>query len=98
MSERPFNQPESWLGKWLFGLISWMERRVRAASRVGSGPFFDQAEFPWLPNLQSKWLEIRAKAETVLLRREHLPAFQEISTDVGYITISFDPVAGRSAC
>ncbi|MDT8321300.1 MAG: aspartyl/asparaginyl beta-hydroxylase domain-containing protein [Xanthomonadales bacterium] len=83
--ERPFNQPEGGLGKLAFAFIDWMERRVRAGSRVGVGPFFEASDFPWLPALQSEWQAICADAQAVLKLRERLPAFQDISEDVAYI-------------
>lgn len=84
--ERPFNQPASRLGRLVFGFLGWMEERVRRASTVGASPFFEPEMFPWLPAFQGRWQEILAEAGDVLAERERLPAFQDISREVGYIT------------
>lgn len=85
--ERPFNQPDSRLGKWIFAFIGWMEARIRATSEVGATPFFDDALFPWLSALKAEWRAVQTEAEAVLAVRERLPAFQDISREVGYISM-----------
>lgn len=84
--ERPFNQPVSVLGKAVFALINWMERRVAASSRVGTTAFFEEAYFPWLDSLKSEWEAVRDEADAVRAMRDRLPAFQDISEEVGYIS------------
>jgi aspartyl/asparaginyl beta-hydroxylase (cupin superfamily) len=83
---RPFNQPVSRLGRAVFSFIAWMERRVRTSSRVGATPFFEDSQFPWIAAFKSEWREVLAEADAVLQQRSRLPAFQDISSDVGYIT------------
>ncbi len=82
----PFNRPASHLGKIMFGFLGWMEQRVRLSSRVGATAFFDEALFPWTATVKSRWREVLAEAEAVLEQRVRLPAFQDISAEVGYIT------------
>jgi len=53
---------------------------------VGAGDFFDPTLFPWIPELQGNWEQIRDEATAVMTWRAALPAFQEISEEVGYIT------------
>jgi beta-hydroxylase len=84
--ERPFNQPASRLGRLAFRFIGWMERQVRAHSAVGATPFFDAALFPWVPEIRNRWPAALAEANAVMTERDRLPAFQEISSEVGYIT------------
>lgn len=84
--ERPFNRPESLTGKAVFAFLDWMEARIRTHSRVGATAFFDEAKFPWLGSLKSEWQAVRAEAEAVLQIRDRLPAFQDISNEVGYIS------------
>lgn len=84
--ERPFNRPESLIGRMVFVFLDWMERRIRTSSRVGATAFFDESNFPWLVDLKSEWQAVRAEAEAVLPIRDRLPAFQEISNEVGYIS------------
>lgn len=83
---RPFNQPTSRLGKLVFAALCWVERRVIASSRVGSTAFFAEDHFPWLPDFKAAWPAILADVQTVLPDRARLPAFQDISKEVGYIT------------
>lgn len=83
---RPFNRPTRLTGRIVFGFLAWMERRVRASSRVGATAFFDESHFPWLEALKSDWHTMLAEAESVLQQRDRLPAFQDISKEVGYIT------------
>jgi beta-hydroxylase len=84
--ERAFNQPESLSGKAVFALINWLERRVSVNSKVGSGPFFDEKDFSWLDGFKDGWRGVNAEAETVLKLRQRLPAFHEISKEVGFIS------------
>lgn len=84
--ERPFNQPESLSGKLVFAFIGWLESRIKRDSRVGATPFFDNALFPWTAELRADWAAVRAEAEAVLALRDRLPAFQDISREVGYIS------------
>ena len=83
---RPFNEPNSRWGRWVFTFLAWMEKRIIENSVVGEGPFFDESQFPWIENLRHGWKNVLAEAEVVLFERDRLPAFQDISEDVGYIT------------
>lgn len=84
--ERPFNRPDSLIGKTVFAFLDWMEARIRTHSRVGVTAFFDEAKFPWLDSLKSEWQAVRAEAEAVLPIRDRLPAFQDISNEVAFIS------------
>ena len=83
---RPFNQPVSLIGKATFAGICALERAVRRHSKVGIGPFFAEQQFPWVPAVKARWRDVHAEAVRLLAERERLPAFQDISTEVGYIT------------
>lgn len=85
VQERPFNQPKSRIGKLIFAALGWIERHVRASSRVGVGPFFESSQFPWTDALKTEWQVIRDEAQSLLRLRDRLPAFQDISEEVGYI-------------
>lgn len=50
-------------------------------SLVGTQPFLDNAEFPWVPELESRWLEIREELKGVMQHPEEIPAFHELSPD-----------------
>ncbi|MDT8388082.1 MAG: aspartyl/asparaginyl beta-hydroxylase domain-containing protein [Thiogranum sp.] len=83
---RPFNQPVSRLGKAVFACLGWMERHIITHSRVGATAFFDTALFPWVDTFKSDWPAILAEAQAVLPDLQDLPAFQDISREVAYIT------------
>ncbi len=83
---RPFNQPVSRAGRAIFALIGAMERAVRRSSTVGLGPFFAEEKFPWAGAVKARWREVESEAKRLLAERERLPAFQEISSEVAYIT------------
>ena len=83
---RPFNQPVSLIGKATFVGIRALERAVRRYSKVGIGPFFAEQQFAWVPAVKARWRDVHAEAVRVLAERERLPAFQDISTEVDYIT------------
>lgn len=50
-------------------------------SRVGTGPVLDNAEFPWVSELESVYPAIRAELEQLLEHPERIPAFHQISPD-----------------
>jgi ornithine lipid ester-linked acyl 2-hydroxylase len=56
------------------------------ASLVGNHDFFDEADFPWVRLVEARWPAIRAELDDVLRDQEHLPNFQDISTDQYQLT------------
>lgn len=77
---------QSLFSRLLFGFISWLHVRIARASLVGDRPIFDNQAFPWVPALEAQTPAIRDELERLLQDRERLPAFHEISPDVGMIT------------
>jgi aspartyl/asparaginyl beta-hydroxylase (cupin superfamily) len=65
-----------------------IERWLGRMSLVGDKTFHSVEEFPWARRLEAEWQLIRAELDQVLLDRDHLPNFQDISTD--QITITDD--------
>jgi ornithine lipid ester-linked acyl 2-hydroxylase len=65
-----------------------IERWLGRMSLVGDKTFHSVEEFPWARGLEADWQQIRAELDRVLEDREHLPNFQDISTD--QITITDD--------
>ena len=82
-------KPAAWIRNPRKRFIKLLKRRGRPAlnrllarnSRVGDSEVFDPALFPWVVDLKSEWKSIRDEAERILVLREHIPAFQEISPD-----------------
>lgn len=50
-------------------------------SRVGTTPVLDNAEFPWVAELEAAWRTIREELDGVLTRPEDIPAFHQLSPD-----------------
>ncbi|MEQ8484886.1 MAG: aspartyl/asparaginyl beta-hydroxylase domain-containing protein [Pseudomonadales bacterium] len=50
-------------------------------SLVGTTPVLDNAQFPWVSILESRWQEVRADLEGVMTRLEDVPAFHQLSPD-----------------
>ncbi|MGE6919565.1 aspartyl/asparaginyl beta-hydroxylase domain-containing protein [Achromobacter kerstersii] len=69
-----------------FRFIDWLRQRIASASLVGDRPIFQNSQFPWIPALEAQTPAIRAELTELLAERQHLPAFHEISPDVGMIT------------
>jgi ornithine lipid ester-linked acyl 2-hydroxylase len=67
-------------------VVAWAERLNLTHSRVGNPPVYDNATFPWAAQIEREWPAIRAELDRVLLRKDELPAFHEIATDVATIT------------
>lgn len=72
----------------LIAVVRWAEGLNLRYSKVGNPPVYDNSTFPWVAALEGEWRAIRAELDTVLRRRDELPAFHEIATDVR--TISAD--------
>nr|WP_224788993.1 aspartyl/asparaginyl beta-hydroxylase domain-containing protein [Pandoraea terrae] len=75
-----------WLIRGFFRFVEAAQRRIARASLVGDRPIFDNALFPWVATLEAQAPEIQAELSAVLANPGRLPAFHEISPDVGTIT------------
>lgn len=82
----PFNQPDSTIGRLIFKGLDWVESQVLRASDVGESAFFDTSAFPWVHAVEASTAEIIAEVDALLAIRTRLPAVQEISEEIGYIT------------
>jgi ornithine lipid ester-linked acyl 2-hydroxylase len=72
----------------LMRLVACVERLNVRFSRVGNPSIYDKAVFPWAAAIEREWTAIRTELDRVLVRKEDLPGFHEISSDVS--TISTD--------
>jgi ornithine lipid ester-linked acyl 2-hydroxylase len=68
----------NWVGDRFLRIVN---RLVARASVVPEQPFYDPASFPWVAPLEADWKLVRAELDAVLVRRDELPNFQDISTD-----------------
>jgi ornithine lipid ester-linked acyl 2-hydroxylase len=67
-------------------IVAWAERLNLKFSKVGNPAVYDSASFPWAAEIERGSPAIRAELERVLTRKDELPGFHEISTDVATIT------------
>lgn len=67
-------------------IVGWAERLNLKLSKAGNPAVYDNAVFPWAQEIEREWLTIRAELDRVLTRKDELPGFHEISTDVATIT------------
>ncbi|RIQ72337.1 aspartyl/asparaginyl beta-hydroxylase domain-containing protein [Bordetella avium] len=77
---------QSFFSRILFRFIDYLRVRIARASKVGDRPIFDNRQFPWVSALEAQTPAIQAELEALLTERDRLPAFHEISPDVGMIT------------
>lgn len=62
-------------------LIRSLANFIGRQSLVGDAPVFESKEFDWAVMLEENAESIRAEAETILLYRDSIPAFHELSPD-----------------
>jgi aspartyl/asparaginyl beta-hydroxylase (cupin superfamily) len=65
-------------GKWLLRAIGKFQSKH---SLVGTRPFLDNSEFPWVAELEGQWLTIREELNGVMQNLEDVPAFHQLSPD-----------------
>ena len=69
----------------LFRIGKRLRHRISAiiarSSRVGNDPVLDPALFPWIPELEARWPEIREEVDRLLARQEGIPPLADISPD-----------------
>jgi ornithine lipid ester-linked acyl 2-hydroxylase len=81
----PLQRP-SLVTRMFMRIVAGAERLNLKLSKVGNPAFYDNAVFPWATEIEREWLAIRTELEQVLTRKDELPGFHEISTDVATIT------------
>ncbi len=65
---------------------SRVERLIGACTADGQRTFFDPADFPWIAELEAGASAIRAELDALLVHRDRIPNFQEISADQARLT------------
>lgn len=66
----------------LRALTAYLSRQ----SRVPDTPVLDPALFPWSEQLRDNWTAVRAELDRLLVHRDALPRFQDISPDQARIS------------
>jgi len=67
-------------------VVAFVERLNLTFSKVGNPPIYDNAVFPWTKDIERDWRTIRAELDRVLKRKDELPGFHELATDVASIS------------
>ena len=78
---RPMGRPSA-LVRAFMAIVAFVERLNLKYSKVGNPAIYDNATFPWAKSVEAEWRAIRSELDKVLVRKDDLPGFHEISTDV----------------
>lgn len=82
---KPMLRP-SLVTRLFMGVVAFAERLNLTKSKVGNPPIYDKAVFPWAREIEREWRSIRTELDQVLTRKDDLPGFHEISSDVATIS------------
>src|SRR5437016_2469998 len=74
--------PSGFLGKAIARFLNGVEWCLGKFSRVGDRPVFARQDFPWVQAVEADFPAIRAELDRVMVRRDELPNFQDISSEV----------------
>ena len=67
-------------------LVALTERLNIKYSKFGNPAVYDNAVFPWAAAIERQWHAIRIELDRVLVRKNELPAVQDIAADAASIT------------
>jgi len=82
---KPLDRP-SLTARAFMRVVAWVERLNLKYSKVGNPPIYDNTVFPWTKQLEHDWRAIRAELDRVLTRKDELPGFHELASDVTAIS------------
>lgn len=82
---KPMERP-SFVTRVFMRVVAAAERLNLKYSRVGNPPIYDKTVFPWAKEIEAGWPAIRPELDRVLTRKDDLPGFHELSTDVSTIS------------
>jgi len=82
---KPLTRP-SLIIRAFMGVVARVERLNLKYSKVGNPPIYDKAVFPWSREIEREWRLIRGELDRVLTRKDDLPRFHELATDVATIS------------
>ena len=82
---KPMGRPSA-VTRFFMAVVAFAERLNLRFSKVGNPPIYDKAVFPWASEIEKEWPAIRAELDKVLTRKDELPGFHELSTDVSTIS------------
>ncbi len=79
-----------WAARTVQRLVDGAERLNLEYSAVGNPPVYATDAFPWAREIEKEWRPIRAELDRILVRKDGLPAFHEISSEVRSISADRD--------
>ncbi len=82
---KPMTRP-SLVTRAFLRIVAFVERLNLKCSKVGNPPIYDKAVFPWVVEVERAAPQIRSELERVLTRKDELPGFHELSSDVAAIS------------
>ena len=82
---KPLTRP-SLIIRVFMGVVAWVERLNLKYSKVGNPPIYDKAVFPWIREIEREWRLVRGELDRVLTRKDDLPGFHELATDIATIS------------
>jgi beta-hydroxylase len=82
---KPLTRP-SLTTRIFMAVVAWVERLNLKFSKVGNPPIYSNAVFPWTKDVELEWRAIRTELDRVLMRKDELPGFHELATDVSVIS------------
>jgi aspartyl/asparaginyl beta-hydroxylase (cupin superfamily) len=82
---KPMDRP-SLVTRFFMSIVAWAEQLNLALSKVGNPSIYDNKIFPWTRSIENEWRTIRAELDHVLTRKDELPAFHELASDVETIS------------
>ena len=68
--------------RFFMAVVVWAEKLNLRYAIHGNPPIYDNNTFPWASQIEQAFPDIRAELEKLLPRKEELPNFQDIATDV----------------
>jgi aspartyl/asparaginyl beta-hydroxylase (cupin superfamily) len=81
----PIDRP-SRIARFFMRVVQWAEGVNLKYAIHGNPPVYDNVIFPWASEIEKAYPDIRAELERVLARKEDLPNFQDIASDVKTIS------------
>jgi len=82
---KPLTRP-SLIIRVFMGVVAWVERLNLKYNKVGNPPIYDKAVFPWIREIEREWRLVRGELDRVLTRKDDLPGFHELATDIATIS------------
>lgn len=67
-------------------LVRVAESSIRHGAPQGTAEYLDPGEFSWTAALENNWRDIRNELDRVLMEREKIPSFQDVSEEQRAIT------------